>query len=165
MPSFNDLDALEAFLLLKVQNAMTTTVASEVKQLESKNVKEVVYNVYSPKIYDRDMDDGGLSDVENMSHNVSSIGQSVELTVDNKTISNPSYNPNNKSPFEVAGLVEYGSNNGYGYYDYPIKNKDSSNAEYLKPRPFIQKTKDELESGKAREIIVKALIKEGLSSI
>jgi len=133
--------------------------------LESKNVKEVVYNSYSPKIYDRDMNDGGLSDVDNMHHNIISNGITTELTVENKTISNPSYNPNNKDPFEIACLVEFGNNNGYGYYDYPIKNKDTSNFSYLKPRPFIEKTKQDLLNGKAKEILVKALLNEGIRSM
>ena len=144
---------------------MEVTVAPEVKQLESQNAKEIVYRQYSPKIYDRDMDDGGLSDVDNMHHNISSNGISTELMVENKAMSNPSYNPNNKSPFEIAGLVEYGNNNGYGYYDYPIKNRDSSGFAYLEPRPFIETTREQLKNGKAREIIIKGLVKEGINAI
>lgn len=163
-PTFNNLKELEAFLLLKIQDTMEKTVAPEVKNLESKNVNEIVYNSYSPQTYERDMLEGGLADTDNMHHNITSIGNSIDLTVENNTLNNPNYNPYNKSPFEIAGLVEYGSNNGYGYYDYPIKNKNPEIYNYLKPRPFIEKTKQDLENGKAREIFIKGLIKEGINA-
>lgn len=157
-PQFNDMKSLEAFLLQKIQRAMVDTVALEVKQLESENIKEVVYNSYAPKVYDRREDNGGLSDIGNMKHQVISGGNHVVLSVDNTTMSNPNYNPNNKSPFELAGLVEYGDGAGFGEYDY------KSSPDYLQPRRFIEKTKQDLENGKAREIMIKGLIKEGIST-
>ena len=159
MPKFDTMQQLEAYLLLKVQKAMSTTVALEVKQLESKNVKEVVYSEYSPKEYLRREDNGGLSDINNMSHDVISGGNMVVLSVDNNTMSNPDYNPYDKPLFELAGLVEYGDGNGYGEYDY------YGSPDYLKPRRFIEKTKQDLESGKARYILIQGLIKEGISVI
>jgi len=158
MPKFDSIKQLEAYLLLKVQKAMSTTVALEVKQLESENVKEVVYE-YTPKEYMRREDNGGLSDINNMSHDVISGGNMVVLSVDNNTMSNPDYNPHGKPPFELAGLIEYGDGNGYGEYDY------YGSSDYLKPRKFIEKTKQDLESGKARDILIKGLIKEGISVI
>jgi len=159
MPNFNSLEALETFLFLKVQKAMATTVASEVKQLESDNVKEVVYSQYDPKQYIRREDNGGLSDVQNMKSETFQGGNTVVLNVENNTLSNQNYNPNNKDPFALAGLVEYGSGSIYGEYDY------IGSPDYLRPRPFIEKTKHDLQNGKAKEILVKALINEGISSM
>jgi len=158
-PSFNNLDELEAYLLLKVKTAMEVTVAPEVKQLESQNVKDVVYNSYSPKVYDRREDNGGLSDVDNMHHEIFAGGNTVVMSVDNETMSNPDYMPNFKDPFQIAGLVEYGNNNGYGEYDYPY------HEDYLKSRAFIEATKQDLENGKAKEMFIKGLAKEGINSI
>ncbi|HEY8805730.1 MAG TPA: hypothetical protein VIM42_11625 [Clostridium sp.] len=158
MPSFNSMQDLEAFILKKIQIAMVDTVAIEVKQLESQNVKETVYNVYSPKEYIRREDNGGLSDVGNMEHETFKAGNMVILNVENKTMSNPNYNPNGKSPFEITGLVEYGDNNGFGEYDY------KSSSDYLDPRPFIEKTKQELNNGLARTMLIKGLIKQGIST-
>jgi len=158
-PSFNNLDELEAYLLLKVKTAMEVTVAPEVKQLESQNVKDVVYNSYSPKVYDRREDNGGLSDTNNMHSSFISGGNTVVMSVDNETMSNQDYMPNYKNPFQIAGLVEYGDNNGYGEYDYPY------HEEYLKSRAFIEKTQKDLENGKAKEMFIKGLAKEGIDVI
>ena len=159
MPNFNSMKELEMFLLLRVQKAMATTVASEVKQLESENVKAVVYDTYSPKQYIRREDNGGLSDVNQMKSETFSGGNMVVLNVENNTMSNQNYNPNNKDPFPLAGLVEYGDGSGYGEYDY------MGSSDYLKPRPFIEKTKQDLQNGKAKEILVKALLNEGIRSM
>jgi len=150
---------LEMFLLLKVQKAMSTTVATEVKQLESDNVKEVVYNTYTPREYIRRGDNGGLSDLTNIKHEIFSGGNMVVLNVENNTMSNQNYNPNNKDPFALAGLVEYGDGSGYGEYDF------MGSSDYLKPRKFIEKTKQDLQNGKAKEILVKALLNEGIQSM
>lgn len=165
MPSFNSLNELNAYILSKVQKATEISVANDVKQLESKNVNDIVYSSYSPRMYERDMLEGGLADTDNMHHDIATGINSVELTVENKTLNNPDYNPYNKSPFEIAGLVEYGSDNGYGYYDYPRRNKDPEVYTYLQPRPFIEKTKQDLEDGKAREFYVKGLRSQGLNAI
>jgi len=164
-PTFNNFKLLEAYLLSQVQNAMDSTLAEGVKDLESKNVKEIVYGAYSPVTYDRDMDDGGLSDTENMYHEVKFDGNSISLTVDNKTMSNSDYNPHNKSQFEIAGLIEYGNDGGYGNYDYPFGNKDVNKYSYLRPRKFIERTYLQLENGRARELLIKGLRSKGMNAI
>lgn len=159
-PAFNSLVELEAYLLLKVQKAMEVTVAPEVKKLESENVREVVYNSYpSPSEYVRREEHGGLSDVNNMHHEIFAGGNMVVLSVDNETMSNPAYMPNYKDQFQIAGLVEYGNNNGHGEYDYPY------HEDYLKARAFIEVTKNQLESGKVKELFIEGLAKEGISVI
>lgn len=164
-PTFNNYKEVEAYILLKAQSAMANTVALGVKALESKNVKEVVYSSYSPSIYDRDMDDGGLPDIDNMHHEIKNNGSAISLTVENNTKSNSDYNPYGKPTFEIAGLVEYGDKSGYGTYDYPFKNRDSSRYKYLQPRQFIEKTRQDLLNGKARELLVKGLMAEGIRTL
>jgi len=158
-PKFDNLKDLENFLLLKIKKTMSTTVALEVKQLESQNVQEIVYSTYNPKIYQRRMENDGLSDINNMQHEVFAGGNMIVLSVDNITNSNQSYNPNSKDAFKIAGLIEYGDGAGYGEYDY------KSSSDYLNPRQFIRKTKEDLENGMAKEIIIKGLLNEGISSI
>jgi hypothetical protein len=163
MPSFSSIKTLEAFLQSKLTKAIKDSIVLDIKKLESKNVNEVVYKSYNPIIYQRDMDEGGLSDIDNMHHNVTIDGKSINLTISNDTMNNQDYNPNNKYPFEIAGLVEYGDNSIYGDYDYPFSGKDPTRHRYLNPRPFIQITRDELKNGKAREFFIKGLKKQGLN--
>lgn len=163
-PAFNNLKDLEIYLLSKIEKTMEVTVASEVKKLESENVNDIVYQSYTPKIYERDMLEGGLADEKNMVHDVNINGNSIELSVENKTLNNPDYNPYNKPPFWIAGLIEYGDNTEYGYYDYPFKNKDKDVYKYLQPRPFIEKTKQDLQNGEARKMLVNGLNKEGIDA-
>lgn len=119
-------------------------VAKEVKRIQSEKVKEEVYDSYQPSMYNRrgyDKGDGGLGDINNMKHSFpkTSDGE-VLLEVRNETMSNEDFLPDGKSPFEIAGVVEYGHRYQGDVYDYP---RDKT---YVEPRPFIEATRQELES-------------------
>lgn len=155
MDNYNvgSLKELEALLTKKVAQAMEETVSNQVKQLESDNVFEFVYNAYDPKVYERRMNNGGLSDVDNMSHKVSVNGNSVQLQVDNNTMSNPDFMPINGTPHEIAQEVEFGYNYDYGGYGEAFEEE----------RPFVRKSIDELKYGKAKEFLTNGLKKQGIT--
>lgn len=154
MTIVNSFKALEALLQKKVAEAMNETVAPGVKSIESENVNEFVYSAYDPEVYERRMNNGGLSDVNNMVHEVSVNGDSVELTVDNNTMSNPDFMPRYGTPHKIAQEVEF----GFGY-DY-----SSGGEPFAEERPFIRETISELQHGKAKELMIKGLKKKGLDA-
>ena len=149
----NNFKELEALLLKKVTNAMKETLSPAVKQMESDNVDEFVYSAYTPEVYERRMNEGGLSDVRNMVDTIEVNGNSIELTVDNKTKSNPDFMPRYGNSHEIASEVEF----GYGY-DY-----GGFGEAFEEERPFIRETINELKYGKAKELMLKGLKKQGLN--
>lgn len=157
MASFRNLKDLESYILKQVADSLDKDVAKKTKQLMSDNVDSEVYRVYQPIEYKARMNDGGLSDVRNMNHFVADVKESKVLFVTNDTMSNEEYLPEGKTPFEIAGVVEYGHDAGYGEYDYVYK----EDAKYLKPRRFIKKTREDLKDGKGKEFLKEALIKRG----
>lgn len=155
MPLARNQKELEAMLLKYVSKAMKDTVAPAIKEMESANVDEFVYSAYDPKEYERRMNNGGLSDINNMSHTVNISSNSVELTVDNNTMSNPEFMPRNGTPHEIASEIEY----GYGY-DY-----GGFGGAFEEERPFIRETRNELKYGQAKKLLQEGLKKQGINSI
>lgn len=64
--STKDLNKLFAELQRRVNVAQTTDMALTVREEMKDQIEQVVYSVYNPKEYERDMDDGGLTDDENI---------------------------------------------------------------------------------------------------
>jgi hypothetical protein len=138
----------------KIADAMNNEVADVVRKVEQEAIQEEVFDKYpNPVEYIR-RSVGGLDDPNNMVANTQlQADGSVLLMVENITMSNPNYLPEGKEPFKIAGVIEYGHGwNGY-IYDYPRKG-----APYMKGRPFIRSTAEQLKNNPE---IVKAF-KKGL---
>lgn len=87
----------------------------------------------------------------------------VKSTASGTTLSIENITKGKDDPsLDVAALVEYGDDKGYGEYDFKT-NRDGTSSQYLKPRPFQDKTHQELESGKARSSFVEGLKQQGLT--
>lgn len=133
----------------RIDKSLINEVFEEIRDVEQKNIDEYVYDVYQPKIYERRDINGGLIADKNI---VGKLVKKGELEVTNITKPNPDYNgtTNKNLPY----LIE----NGYGEkgykYDYP------ADLPYVAPRPFTEKTEEELIRTKKH---VKAL-KEGLKN-
>jgi hypothetical protein len=155
MPLVRNQKELEVMLLKYVTKAMKDTVAPAIKEMESANVDEFVYNVYEPKVYERRMDNGGLSDINNMSDNITISGNSISLTVDNNTMTNTDFMPRNGTPHLIAGEVEFGYGYDYGGYGQAFEEE----------RPYIRETINELKYGKAKKLLQEGLKKQGINSI
>jgi hypothetical protein len=139
--SNTSLGQLYAKLNSLISNSLEVEVAEVVKQTMYRNIYTVVYNVYTPKRYKRQMDSGGLSDMEK--------SMSAEM-VDNNTLKvrniRRAFNEDSQSDIDVAQVIE----SGQGY---------TRQFEYTGiPRPFTEATRRELKKTKNH---IKAM-KQGL---
>ena len=127
-----------------IEDVLLDEVLDEVKEIELKHIKEDVFDIYSPKIYQRRVV-GGISDPDNIVGEVNDM----QLEVENVARFNDDYGTYNHGT-GLADLINDGENrNGY-FYDYP--------GEFTQPRPFIDNTIDEIE----RTDSVEKALKKGL---
>jgi len=157
MPNFSSLKELEKYLLKTVENAMNKEVADAVKDYIVMSVDENVYSVYEPKQYERrglGYNSEGIGGKKNMKHVVTTKGNSVEVKVTDEA--------KGETGFEyLAELIEYGDKmyGGMYSYDYPYP----PDARFLKPRPFMEKAKENLERDKYHvERLKEGLERQGL---
>lgn len=125
-----------------IEGALMNEVLDKVKDIEIKHIETEVYSVYSPTIYGRRLDEGGLLDPDNIVGNV----KNMELTVENITPFNEDYATKNKG-IGLAEMVNEGGNYTHDY-DYGFR---SFEAPYSKARPFLDKTIDEIEDTESVE--------------
>ena len=144
MAKYNNLQQLYSYLQNRVRDTLKDEVATKVKEVESSAIQNEVYNSYIPVNYDRREEDGGLSDINNMVDRVSKDGDGFKLIVRNKTKPNRENENWDNQVLDLAGLIEYGHGNGYGVYKYTHKQYS-----YLKPRPFEEETRTQLNSSKS----------------
>jgi hypothetical protein len=146
MTEFATLKQLEKHIEKLMREALNTEVAEVVKNKEQQKVITEVYDKYSPSTpngepweYKRRGLNGGLADKKNMKQKVKRTGKNaeLELTIENKT-------KGKDENMYISDLVEGGD--GYNGLEYQFKNnRDGTANEYLQPRPFQQKTVEELE--------------------
>lgn len=137
--SFNNLEDLFKALPSIIAESMED-VAPKIKEVESKHVQSDVFDKYDPYVYQR-RENGGLDDVTNMPHKVYANRDIIKLEIENTT------RGSDDTSFYIAGLVEYGHQNGYGEYDYDY-NRDGTQYLFLQPRPFMSNTVRELSTTK-----------------
>lgn len=149
------LDRIAAKLAPKIDNALAHEVADAVREEESETIKEVVYGVYTPKLYRRRGDLDGFGD----QYNIEAEVKDGTLTVRNMTEPNPGGVLNDGAVTtgkHLDELIEYGYGSVNGTYDFPKRG-----AAFMKARPFTKKTIEHLKQNKAH---VKAL-KSGLKRL
>lgn len=165
MATFKNLKDLEKYLKEKIDNSLEKEVASMVKAVQTDHIVDDVYMAYNnvnggrqePYVYKRRYFQGGLIDRENMQSEVND----GTLTVTNIAETNPNYAG---SPVEnLAGLIEYGHENGYGQYDY-TRNRDGTEWQYMQPRPFIENTRDDIAKNKLHVKALKEALKRRLGN-
>ena len=126
----------------KINRALKTDVANAVKDEEIKAIDDVVYGAYEPEVYERRAGSGGLGDPKNIKFSV----ENGELSVWNSTKPNPGGVRNShwvSVRKHLDELVEYGHGSMGGDYDFPRDGRA-----YMNPRPFTQKTIDNLNANK-----------------
>lgn len=150
---YRSLAELKEDIQALVEDALRNEVADAVKDYEALAIKDVVYDVYEPKDYERrKYEKGGLAAPENMKEYVSN----GTLYVDNLTPFNEGYGSYN-SGVGLAELVEYGDGGGGYHYEFPGK-------EFRRPRPFTQETIDRLKADKLHvKVLQNALRARGLN--
>lgn len=148
-------------LLPKIDNAMSNEVFQEVQEEEAATIYEVVYKVYTPKIYRRRGDYGGMADP----YNIELVGGSAKggvMVVVNMTEPNPGGCMNDDmvtTGKNLPELIEYGQ--GYKYYQYDFPKRGAA---FMKPRPFTAMTIQHLKESGAHIAALKAgLQRQGLN--
>ena len=127
--SYDDIEELYADLLNEIKNTVAKEIAKEMKKIEQEVIDRNVYSAFSPKVYERRKDDGGLRSEDNMVEGISTDGDSVIIEVENMTTGNERYNDYWKG--EIQPLIESGS------YMW--------NGKMPPPRPFIDDTQREVD--------------------
>lgn len=142
-------------LMSKIDNAMSNEVFKKVQDEEAATIYEEVYKVYTPIMYDRRREYGGLADPYNIEMRGGTAKNGV-LVVVNTTEPNPGGCPDVgqvTTGKNLPELVEYGDGYKFYRYDFP------KNRRYMKPRPFTQKTIEHLKQNRAHVSALKAGLK------
>ena len=104
--------------LKKELRDITPAIAEEMKNIEQEVINEVVYNAYSPTYYERRYEDGGLSDKENMEHDIEETANGFIISVKNITKGNDEYSEaEGYTDGYIADIIEEGKGYGYGLDD------------------------------------------------
>ncbi|MWV44974.1 hypothetical protein GRF59_15230 [Paenibacillus sp. HJL G12] len=130
---------LESLIKKKVSNALMTDVAPRAKNTMKEKIDDCVYSVYSPTMYEREKENGGLTDDANIL--ISLIGDTT-LSVESHRMDGDR---------NVSEIVE----SGVGYqYDFEYNGR---------PRRFTEATREELrDTGSHIAALYSGLKKQGL---
>jgi len=152
MAIHNSLASLQAEMQSRINKALDNEVAQIVKEQISESVKDIVYGAGTPMLYNRrDLTNGSLGDVNEMTHKVSN---GVLIVEDHAEPSGNDFKGN-----DFVGEKDFASRIEYGY-----GNEDTW---YNSPREFMKDAADKLNSnGKVTEALQKALGSEfGVSTV
>lgn len=166
MPTFTNLKDAVDYVKNTTKNIVKTEVAEIVKEEESEVIKTTVLGVYEPTIYER-RKSGGIDDVANMKDYYEESADSISLTIQNETPPTDGY-PNVVD--NLAGMIEYGDNKGYGNYGYTRNMGGEAYGSvtaylYLEDRPFEEITKEHLEeTGIVNKAVGNLLKRKGINT-
>lgn len=139
--STKDLNKVFAELQRRINVAQTTDVAPTVREEMKDQIEQVVYSVYDPKEYDRQKDDGGLTDDENID---AYMADATTLIVESNRFDGDK---------NVGEVIVTGDG-----YDYKFPYNGVS-------RDYIEATKDELAiTGAHTNALVRGMKKQGLQT-
>src|SRR5205085_10844403 len=97
----------------------------------------------------------GLADESNMKHKVKNVKDGVELSVENTT-------KGKDQNFRIDTLIEYGDGTDGKEYQYKT-NRINTADEYLRARPFTEKTEESIaQSNEHVEVMKNALKAKGI---
>ena len=151
-----NLKELEKELQEKIDIALLTDVAQVVTEVMQDHIAKDVYEVYSPKMYERRLNENGLLDEKNINSSI----EGNTLIIENNTLgSSYYYDPKSKemkksqnADKEIAGVIESGR--GYDIHSWGYDEE---------PRPFIENTREELRDYEwHKKALKQGLQKQGL---
>lgn len=120
MPKAKDLKELEKLIKEKISKSLQTNVAQTARETIKDSIEDVVYAVYEPTMYERQKDDGGLTDDDNI----------LTTMVNETTLSIESHRMDGDKNVSETIIT------GDGYdYEFPY---------YGRPRDFVEATREEL---------------------
>ena len=137
--------------LKKELRDITPAIAEEMKNIEQEVINEVVYNAYSPTYYERRYEKGGLSDKENMEHDIEETANGFIVSVKNITKGNDEYSEaEGCTDGYIADIIEEGKGYGYGLDDV------------IGARPFTEISQNVIDyTDKIENTIIRELKKKG----
>lgn len=188
---FKNVKELERDLKTGIKAALKTQVGESIALQLIYNAQDIVYEGYTPSVYDHELKDRRYSLREPNNYDIQ-VDENMKLSVTPVAEFNPYYyekvvkedgtefwkkkNSMNRGN-ELAGLINYGSGwNGY-HYDfeekqesyadndngYNIEENDSDFGTFSAPRPFIDITRDELKDGLGYALLAESLKDLGYS--
>lgn len=178
---FKNVKDLEKDIKTGIKAALKEPVGMSIATMLINNANEVVYEGYSPRVYDHAIGNRRFSLREPGNYDIQVDGD-MNLSVTPVAEFNPYiYIYNKKSGKwnktlssnrgnELAGLINYGDGWNGHYYDFSeernVYDDDSDEYEiedeedfesYSIPRPFIDITREELKGGMAKELLSESL--------
>lgn len=140
---FDNLDELAKFVNKNViKESLKTDVADKVIEIAKDHVDEDIYDVYTPKIYERT---GQLKE----SFKAIETEDGIEII-----------NTRRDGDRNIPEIIEYGQSKSSQGYEYPAYYPSGDN--FIQPRPFIENTRIELEHGRQHiEALKESLRKKG----
>jgi hypothetical protein len=158
---FKNLTELNKYLNQQMREVMENEMAAMVKKKESESVEKNVYEAYQPEngkpfVYERRKTNEGLADERNMKHKVKNIKDGVELSVENTT-------KGKDQNFRLDTLIEYGDGTDGKEYQYKTNRLNTAD-EYLRDRPFTEKTEESIaQSNEHVEVMKNSLKSRGIN--
>jgi len=155
MPDFNSINDLGVYIQEKIDDSLSKEVYQVVVDNEKESIEDTVFT-FTPEVYQR-RDERGLDDPQNMTDDV----KDGVLSVENTSFFNDGYNSTSFG-FGLTSLIENGDGDNGNHYDYPY----GENAHiFLKPRPFIEETKEKLqESDDLTNALKNGLNRQGIQT-
>ncbi len=153
MPKFKDLNSLFAYVNNSIKKAFKHNVSPVVDQTMQEQIKQKVYDSYSPRFYERRYE---LGSADNISSEI--IEDGVLFT---KNTAGP-----NESVFHMTYVPETSTIFPGWVNDGQVPNIFNNRTDYpwMYPRDFIASSVEELEStGKARDALAKGLESSGIT--
>jgi len=142
-------------LMVKIDNAMTKEVLEEVRDEEAATIYSEVYKVYTPRVYRRRGEYGGMADPYNIEIK-DGAAKDGKMAVVNMTEPNPGgclSDVRITTGKNLPELIEYGDGYKFYHYDFPSRGR------YMNPRPFTAKTIEHLRENGAHVVALKAGLK------
>lgn len=147
-------------LLTKIDDAMTKEVFEEVRDEEAATIYSVVYKVYTPRIYRRRGEYGGLGDPYNIEikGGTAKGGKMAVVNVTDPSSGGTMNNDRVTTGKNLPELVEFGDGYKFYHYDFP------SQGRFMDARPFTAKTIEHLKASRAHITALKAgLRRQGIN--
>ena len=128
---YNDVAELYQDLLNDIEKVAAKEISKEMIKIEQETIDKEVYAKFTPKVYDRRYDNGGLKSEANMETKIGMEGDSIIIEILNTTTGNPNSCPGYYRGY-IQPLVEE------GIYIW--------NGEMPPPRPFIDPAQEVIDN-------------------
>jgi hypothetical protein len=146
MANFNNMNDLLKAIQNQVKDVANTEGKKTIKDTMKKHIQADVYDQYDPTEYDRRYDStGGFLSDDSIDIDINSNGNNINITATDIATGNENYITADAIGQSIIGIIETGK--GYTWKHSPGE------------RPFLEKTKEDLENG-----VLEKSLKDGLKA-